>query len=381
MFNLAYGGNHFTPLLHLYEQAGGYTPWQANLLLGMYVGGLIPGLLLAAAISDKHGRKPVLVAGTVIALVGSTMLAAGLHTFVLLCVGRVLAGIGVGVAMSVGTSWIKELSSAPFDPDAPASAGARRPSMTLTFGFGLGAAVSGSLAQWGPVPTVMPYLVHIGFSIVGLALLIRAPESLPTERRATGDWWRDLRVPSTAHRKFLGVVLPAAPWVFAAAGVAYAVMPALVEDQLGDGTTVYATGLTVLTLGVGAAVQNLVPWINRVTGNRAVVVGLVLMTAGMALSEYSAVVTVPALSLAVAVLLGMAYGVLIVAGLIIVQRIATPQDLAGLTGVYYSLSYTGFLLPTVLSALVPVLAYPVSLTIVTGVCALSLLLVMRNLRR
>ena len=34
-FVLAWGGNHFTPLLHMYEQLGGYADWQANLLLGM----------------------------------------------------------------------------------------------------------------------------------------------------------------------------------------------------------------------------------------------------------------------------------------------------------------------------------------------------------
>src|SRR5699024_5329812 len=32
MFLLAWGGNHFTPLVHLYEEDGGYAVWQANLL-------------------------------------------------------------------------------------------------------------------------------------------------------------------------------------------------------------------------------------------------------------------------------------------------------------------------------------------------------------
>ncbi|MGO3885268.1 MAG: MFS transporter [Mycetocola sp.] len=381
LFCLAWGGNHFTPLLHLYEQSGGYSPWQANLLLGMYVGGLIPGLLLAAAISDAHGRKPVVIVGAIAALAGSAILAAGLQVFVLLCIGRVLAGLAVGVAMSVGTSWVKELSSAPFDLTAKPSAGARRPSLTLTLGFGLGAAVTGSLAQWGPVPTVLPYLVHMVLTLIALVFLLRAPESLPPERRATGAWWRDLRVPSAGHRRFVGVVLPAAPWVFAAAGVAYAVMPALVQDQLGQDTTIYATVLTVLTLGVGALVQNFVPWLNRVTGDRAIVIALVLMTAGMALAAYGSALKSPALSLLIAILLGTAYGILIVSGLIIVQRLATPQDLAGLTGVYYSITYTGFLLPTVLSALLPVVAYPVSLAVVTALCLLCLLVVARNVRR
>lgn len=156
MFLLAWGGNHFTPLVHMYEEDGGYAIWQANLLLGMYVGGLIPGLLVASALSDRRGRKPILVAGTLAAIISGVLLGIGFDLFWPLCVGRVLAGVGVGVAMSVGTSWIKELSFPPFDHKAGITAGARRPALTLTVGFAIGLAVTGCLAQWGPLPEMIP---------------------------------------------------------------------------------------------------------------------------------------------------------------------------------------------------------------------------------
>lgn len=381
IFMMAWGGNHFTPLLHMYETVGGYDAWQANLLLGMYVAGLIPGLLLASALSDRHGRKPLLVVGAATAIVGSVLLALGIQAFVLLCIGRALAGVGVGVAMSVGTSWMKELSSPRFDPTADATAGARRPSLTLTLGFGLGAAITGVLAQWGPEPTATPYVVHIVLSILAVILLLRAPESLPRETRTTESLWRDLRVPSAGHRRFTRLVLPAAPWVFAAAGVAYAIMPAIVQSGLGDWTTLYATVLTVLTLGTGAVVQTQVPRLNRRTRGNALPVGLALMTAGMILAVVAGLLADPLLALFVAVLLGAAYGVCVVAGLIHVQAIATPQDLAGLTGVYYSLTYSGFLLPTVLAALLPIASYPVTLAVVALICGVCLLIVGRESTR
>ncbi|MGO2048354.1 MAG: hypothetical protein ACTH2X_13990, partial [Brachybacterium tyrofermentans] len=49
--------------------------------------------------------------------------------------------------------------------------------------------------------------------------------------------------------------------------------------------------------------------------------------------------------------------------------------------VYYSLSYLGFLLPTILAALTPVLPYTGGLVIVAVVCALCLLMVGLGLRR
>ncbi|MBM9468207.1 MFS transporter [Nakamurella leprariae] len=381
IFVLAWGGNHFTPLLHLYEQVGHYAIWQANLLLGMYVAGLIPGLVVASALSDQHGRRPVLLAGTVLAIAGSVLLASGFSVFWLLCVGRALAGVGVGVAMSVGTSWMKELSSSPFDPGAGPTAGARRPSLTLTLGFGLGAAVTGSLAQWGPAPTVTPYLLHGALTTAALVVLLTAPESLPAQRRTTRSWWRDLAIPSAGHRRFVRLVLPAAPWVFAAAGVAYAIMPSVVQDRLGSWSTMYATVLSVLTLGTGALVQNFVPRLDRLTRGRSLVLGLAMMAAGMVLAVVAALVRDPVLALVVAVALGAAYGVCVVAGLIHVQAIATPQDLAGLTGVYYSVTYTGFLLPTVLAALLPVVPYAGSLTVVSVLCLVSLIVVAHESRQ
>jgi MFS family permease len=380
-FVLAWGGNHFTPLLHVYETLGGYAPWQANLLLGMYVVGLVPGMLLAAALSDRHGRRPLAVAGLVAAALASALLAAGMGSFAVLCAGRVLAGIGVGVGMSVGSSWIKELSSAPHDPLAAPSAGARRSSMTLTLGFAIGAGVTGSLAQWAPLPGQLPYLVHLALCLLSGVALLGAPESLPHSLRARGALREDLRVPSAGHPTFVRLVLPAAPWVFAAAGVAYAILPATVEEHLGDAATNYATGLTVLTLGIGALAQGAVGLIDRLTRGRALVVGMAGMCAGMVLAALAADLREPALVVGVAALLGASYGVCVVAGLVIAQSLATPRDLAGITGVYYSLAYLGFLLPTLLAALTPVLPYSGGLAIVAAICLLCLTAVAWGLRR
>lgn len=381
VFLLAWGGNQFTPLLHLYEDLGHYSSWQANLLLGMYVVGLIPGLLVAAAISDHHGRKPVLLAGVVCAVIGSALLSFGLHSFLLLCAGRAFAGIGTGVAMSVGASWLKELSVPPFDPHPIIGAGVRRPSLTLTLGFAMGAAVTGMLAQWAPAPAQFPYILHIALCLLALVPFSRTPETLGADRRSTGAWWRDLRVPSAGHRRFRRIVVPAAPWVFGAAGVAYAIMPAIAAPQLGDFTTLYATILTILTLGSGALVQPFVARIDTATGGRALPIGLSLMTVGMALAACASILQNVVFILVVAVVLGIAYGVAVVAGLTQVQEIATPQDLAGLTGVYYSLTYAGFLLPALLAALLPVSPYPVSLAVVTLACAACLWIVATQRRR
>jgi len=56
--------------------------------------------------------------------------------------------------------------------------------------------------------------------------------------------------------------------------------------------------------------------------------------------------------------LGMGYGLALVAGLNEVQRIAGPNDLAGLTAFYYSFAYLGFFIPAVLAVLASRWSYP-----------------------
>ncbi len=379
LFVMAWGGNHFTPLLRLYEQVGHYSAVTVNLLLGMYVVGLVPGLLLAGALSDRNGRKPLVIVGVVCGIVASSLLAVGLHSETVLLIGRLFAGGSVGIAMSVGTSWVKELSAPPFET-ADSVAGARRPALALTLGFGIGAGVSGVLAQWGPLPTVIPYVVQGVLSLIVLVIVPFVPETVPP-RMARTRLIDDLRVPLAGHRRFLRVVVPAAPWVFGAAGVAYAIMPQLVEQSLGRWGLAYATLLTVVTLGTGAAVQPLVKRIDILTRGRALVAGMSIMLIGMLLAVAGASLRSPVLALAAAIVLGGAYGICVVAGLIEIQRIAGPADLAGITGVYYSITYVGFLLPVLLSWLSAGAGYVVLLGAVVALCAGSLVLVSVALRR
>ncbi len=380
LFVMAWGGNHFTPLLHMYESLGHYSAFMADLFLGFYVVGLIPGLLVAGALSDRYGRKPLSVAGVGIGIAASLLLGLGFSSEIMLSVGRFLAGLSVGVAMSVGTAWLKELSSAPFDRLADKTAGARRPALTLTVGFGLGAGVAGALAQWGPMPTLSPYLVHIALSLLVLPRLLRAPETVP-RFRSHRPFWQDLTVPLAGHRRFLRVIAPSAPWVFGAAAIAYAIMPKLVENQLGSLNLAYATLLTVVTLGTGALVQPLVARINVITNGRALVVGMSVLLVGLLLSIATTVLLSPVIALITAITLGASYGICVVAGLVEIQRISTPTDLAGITGVYYSLTYVGFLLPVLFAWLNSVTSYTVLMGILAVVGAGCLAIVAYGIRR
>lgn len=352
-FAIAWGGNEFTPLLVMYRDGGAFSALTADVLLFTYVLGIVPALLLGGPMSDRFGRRRLMLPAPVLAAVGSLILAVGANSAVALGTGRMFSGLALGLAMAVGGSWIKELSSPPW---GDGGAGARRAAMSLTAGFGLGAGVAGVLAEWGPVPTVLPYGINVAMALAAAVVLRAAPETrIPTE--SGRPWWADLAVPAASHRRFLLVVLPIAPWVFGAGASAYAVLPALMSERAAAAPIAFSALMCVVALGVGFTVQHLCRKV--VTGGRAgVVLALGLVAGGMGLAAWaSAVLTVWA-ALAAAAVLGAGYGMALLVGLQEIQRIAGPDDLAGLTAVFYSLSYLGFAVPAVLALLAPAVSYP-----------------------
>ncbi|OLT14045.1 hypothetical protein BJF78_20320 [Pseudonocardia sp. CNS-139] len=228
------------------------------------------------------------------------------------------------------------------------------------------------LAQWAPLPMELPYLVHVALTLVVLAAVVRVPETRPAGPA--------VRTRVHVPVRFRRVVAPMAPWVFGAPAVSFAVQPAALGAAVGPYGLVYATLLTVLTLGAGVAVQ---PWARRLDARSPSLtapLGLVALTLGILLAAGAAASGVPALAAPASVVLGAAFGFCLVAGLLEVQRMAAPEHLGGLTAIYYTLTYGGFAIPVLLAALTGVAGYPALLLVLAALAALSLVAVVRGSR-
>ena len=232
-------------------------------------------------------------------------------------------------------------------------------------GFGVGPLLAGLIASFAPFPLELPNAVHIVITLAALVGLSAAPE---TSDGSTPVAWR-VHVPP----RFRRAVLPMAPWVFGAVSISFAVQPA----ALGGGL-LFATLLAALTLGTGVAVQS---WARRLDARSAVLaprVGLGAVVVGTLMAAGAATLAAPALAVPASLVLGCGYGLCLVAGLLEVQRMAEPRHLAGLTAVYYCLTYVGFLFPVLLAALVGLVGYPPLLVGLAVLAALSLAAVTIN---
>jgi MFS family permease len=365
MFGVGWGANQFSALLLAYRLHAGLSQSTADALFGVYALGLIPALLVLGPISDARGRRTIVAAAGLLSALASVVLIVGDHTVALLYVGRFLAGVCSGAAFAAGTAQIKELSTAPYDPGAGEQDGARRAAIALSGGFGLGALVAGLVAQWAPDPLVVAYLPHLIVMAVAMPLLIATPETI-VHRQPVPALRTVLQVPSAGHVRFRRIVAPAAPWVFAAPAISFAVLPGLVSHQTGSFEVGFAALIAGLTLAFGVAIQPLARRLDAVGDVRGTLVGLVAVAAGTLLgalagADHSWPLVVPG-----AILLGCGYGLCLVSGLLEVQRLAPHEDLASLTAVFYALTYVGFAAPIVLAKLERLTSAPVLLLCVAA---------------
>ena len=377
LFGAAWGSNQFTPMLLVYRQQLDLTTGTLEAMFGFYALGLIPGLLIAGPLSDSRGRRPVVLASAVLSLAGTVSLVIAGDTLALLFAGRFLIGVGSGAAFGAGTAWLRELSRPPFG-DAGDHAAARRGAVAMTIGFAVGPLVSGVLAQWAPDPGVVPYLPHVALMLAVLVLVSAAPETVV--RGGSGTIARAL--PGLRNPRFLKVVAPMAPWVFAAPAVAFALLPSVVDAaHATDGIALTAVVAMVAAMA-GVLIQPVARRLDaNAAGNRAATLGLAVMVVGLALAAFTAHEQRAWLLVPSSTVLGVGYGLCLVAGLVEVQRLAHPEALAGLTAIFYVLTYIGFAAPYVLALAAHLASSATLLLIPAGLALVTALWVMLQGRR
>lgn len=357
MFAIGFGANHFAPLLPVYRQELDLSQSKVTFLLAIYILGLIPALLAGGALSDRYGRRAVMRPATIISLAGTLLLMALPDKFeIVVALGRLVTGVAVGLMLSAGASWLKEVTAL---SGGTTEVGARRATIATSAGFGLGPACSGALAQWAPAPLYTPLVVHVVLIVLSAFLVWRVPEAAvaPSTQSASSQSPVS-HSPGTdrGHGWSVKAIMPIvptlfwAPWVFGTATTAFATLNTFALDEVS--VPIAFTGLMATTaMGSGVAVQPLATRAITRSGRPPARVGLLLAAAGMLLGTFVVWTRSPALALVAAVVLGSAYGTLMVSGLFTVQRAAHRDDLGRLTAVYYSFTYLGFFAPFVISVL------------------------------
>ena len=284
------------PVLPLYAERFGASPLVIGLLLGVYSAMQCLFAPILGKISDRVGRRPVLL----LSIIGTSMgfLIMGLaHTLALLFVGRIIDGI-TGGNISTAQAYIADVTS----PDQR-SRGMGLIGAAFGLGFIFGPAIGGILGHWSLAAPLLFAAVLAATNAVAVYLFV--PVSLPVERRGQARRQSSVaQIFAASHGRQLAVIIAACFVTTMAFSMLTATYPLFTERRFGYGAI--QNGYMFAMQGIiGAILQGvLLGWLVRASGDkRLAAVGTIFLIVSMFLLPMSA--TVAALFLATA---GIAIG-------------------------------------------------------------------------
>ncbi len=354
LFTVGWATNHFVAMMPVLHDRSGISNAALEAAFGIYAVGLLPGLLTGGGISDRVGRKPIVLPGATGAALGNLLMLVW-HTEPGVLIGRFAVGLGVGLAVSAGTAWCADLGG----QHGTVFAGG-----VLTSGFAIGPLVSGLIAQFTDSAAILvPFTVTVVASLVAVAAGI----TVPNVRRTPPD--QQPAVTSDAGRSLgraLWTSIPMSLWVFSAITLVIVTMTGRMTAFSGPWVPGVAA---VLALGSGVVAQVFAR--SGMWGPRTGISGALLVAAGMAVVAIAGSSPAPAEFIIAAVLLGSGYGLCLREGLVDVETYA-PAARRGLAiGVFYVGTYLGFGLPLVLRGLAPTFGITAPIVVLAILAALS----------
>lgn len=364
LFVIGWGTNVATPFLVLYRDRLGLSESATVTIFTVYVVGIMSSILIAGPVSDRYGRKAVVVPALVLSIIASLTLIAGQDSYAWLLLGRMLYGVVAGTALGVGAAWLQELYG------TERSTKAALVTTVVTFGgFGFGPPVSALFAFFQDSPLTWPFLFHAGLSVAVIPFVLSARETVDGENRPP----LALRfgVPSELRRWFWLAIPLIAVWVFAFPSTGFALFPVLVSDQI-PGHEVTVAALSGLVTAWAALTA--LPLMKRLSPVRALHVGLIIGIGGYVLGTLAFSTTAWPLVIPAAMALGAASGITTAGVLAKLAELTNPETRGALNSTFYFLAYFGMAMPTLITTLAKATGLTGALITVTAIALAALLI-------
>lgn len=365
LFVVGYGANVSTPFLTLYRDRLDLGANQTQLIFVIYVLGILSTLLIAGQLSDRFGRKPLLVSSLALSAVASGVLIFGRDSFAFLMAGRVLLGVVSGAGLGVGAAWLQEIMGPGEEKRAAVIA-----TMVTYAGFGAAPPLS-ILYEWlGPSPLVVPFLFHMGVTLAVIPIVLRVPETVNVAAVAARGRWRPairFGVPAEARRGFLWYIAPLAVFIFAFPSMAFSLFPVLLSESV-DASDVLLTGVSGTSTAWGGLASR--PLAARLRTETAMGWGAAIGTFGYVLGTIAVVNGIWPLVWPAAIVLGAASGVIATAGLTLIAQMTDEDNRGALSSTFYLLAYLGMAMPLVVSWVGGAIGTTRILVIITAIAAL-----------
>jgi len=323
-----------TPMYAVYADHMHFAVFTTTVIFATYAAGVLAALLAFGRWSDAVGRRPVLVAGAVFALVSAAVFLVA-DDVPLLLVGRLLSGFSAGIFTGTATAAVVEAA-----PPERKGRAAVMATIANVGGLGLGPLVAGVLVEYAPHPLQLSFVVHIVLVVLALLAVLIAPE---TSARSGQIGFQRLSVPAELRPVFV-TAATAAFAGFAVMGLFTAVAPSFVAGVMGIPNHAVA-GAIASSIFAASAVAQLAA--RRVSPDRAVAIGCAILAVGMVMLAVALhLSSLPGLIIA-AVVAGIGQGISFSRGLAAVAERSPADRRAEVSSTYFVVAYVAISLPVI----------------------------------
>ena len=324
------------PLYPLYQQKYRFSEVLLTLIYASYVVGNVVALLFLGQLSDQLGRKRVSLPGLGLTGMGAVVFMFATGTLSLF-VGRLIVGLAVGVLSGTGTAWLAERLSRP------------RATLVATvanlFGVAIGPVLGGVLAQYGPRPLQLPFVVFL-VMLAGVAVAVaRTPEPHPTTNHESGElrFRPRLGLPGDHVGAFAAPAVTGFV-IFSLGGLYFALIPTVLIRQLHEKNAAVAGAivaeLALVAIAAIAVTKRADPRREMRTGLAVMIPAVAMLVAAQA--ARSVLILVLATSLA-----GLGLGVGYFGSLRVVNELAPGEHRGAVASSYFLACFIGNSIPVI----------------------------------
>ncbi|WP_413813005.1 MFS transporter [Streptomyces sp. OE57] len=328
--------NAATPLYVRWQREIGFSKGTLTVIFACYIVGLLGSLLVSGVVSDRVGRKPVLLPALGLALAACAIFASASSVAALL-VARLFSGIAVGAVVSAGMAAVTDVAG----PERRRLA-ALLASCAMVFGAGLGPLLAGVLGEGvfvlEAVLLVVAVLVVVRMPLRGASAASAPSASAPSvsapsvpapsvparSAHASGAWVRIPGVPRGSGGELLMGIAVFAPGITATSFV-LSLGPSLLSGLLDTTSPVVAGAMAFVMFLTATGAQFAVQRLDRRT---ILLAGAVSTTIGMGALIAAVLASSVPLLVAAALLAGAGQGMGQLGGLSLLNSSVPPSRLA-----------------------------------------------------
>lgn len=337
-----------SPLYVIYRDELHFSQLTLTLIYAVYFAGAMATAFFLGRISDQIGRRAAIFAAIAVSI-GASLVFIFADSLGMLFIGRVLSGLALPLASGAGTAWIVELCEDRCTA-ASLSAGA------ILAGLGLGALISGTLAEYSTEPLVFPFIALVSLALAAAVIVWLLPE---TVKHPVRRWSQiSLRPRIGVPHSIIGAFVAPAVTVFASfalLGFYSALAPSLLQRSLEVQSHAIGGAVIFELYAAAVLVLALTHWLGA---RAAMLCGLALLIPSLVLLVVAFQSRSLQLLLVGAALGGGAAALGYRGSLQIVNQIAPENRRAELVSTYLMFCYAGVSLPVVGIGLLSVLETP-----------------------